>query len=79
MACHAPSGLLQTNSYIVPEGGRRERVDKVLAHAFPEHSRVAFQRALDSNKPAIIECRVDPEALTPRQTLTQIRQAGGKK
>ncbi len=39
----------------------------------------AFQRALDSGKPAIIECRVDPEALTPRQTMSQIRQAGGKK
>ena len=39
----------------------------------------AFQRALDSGKPAIIECRVDPEALTPRQTMSQIRQAGGTK
>ena len=43
-----------------------------------EDFKAAFQRALDSNKPAIIECRVDPEALTPRQTLSQIRQAGGK-
>ena len=32
-----------------------------------------------ASKPAIIECRIDPEALTPRQTLSQIRQAGGKK
>ena len=39
----------------------------------------AFERALASNKPAIIECRVDPEALTPKQTMSQIRQAGGKK
>ncbi|WP_415907662.1 RluA family pseudouridine synthase [Oleiharenicola sp. Vm1] len=32
--------------YIVPEGSRRERTDKVLAHAFPEHSRAAIQRAI---------------------------------
>ncbi|MFI5336664.1 MAG: RluA family pseudouridine synthase [Opitutales bacterium] len=35
-------------SYTVPEGRRRERADKVLAAAFPEHSRVAFQRALEA-------------------------------
>ena len=34
--------------YIVPPDRRRERVDKVLAQAFPEHSRVAFQRALEA-------------------------------
>ncbi len=33
----------------------------------------ALQRALDANKPAIIELKIDPEALSPRQTLTQIR------
>jgi acetolactate synthase I/II/III large subunit len=43
-----------------------------------EDFKPAFQRALDAGKPAIIECRVDPEALTPRQTLSQIRQAGSK-
>jgi len=31
--------------YAVPAGARRARADKVLAAAFPEHSRVAFQRA----------------------------------
>ncbi len=35
-------------TYIVPEGARRERADKVLAAAFPAHSRVAFQRALEA-------------------------------
>ena len=30
----------------MPADRRRERADKVLAAAFPEHSRVAFQRAL---------------------------------
>ncbi|MBI2518323.1 MAG: RluA family pseudouridine synthase [Opitutae bacterium] len=35
-------------SYVVPPGSRRERADKVLAAAFPEHSRAAFQRALEA-------------------------------
>ncbi len=35
-------------SYTVPLGSSRARADKVLATAFPEHSRVAFQRALDA-------------------------------
>jgi 23S rRNA pseudouridine1911/1915/1917 synthase len=39
---------LQASSYTIPEGQRRERADKVLAHAFPEHSRAAFQRALEA-------------------------------
>ena len=39
---------MPANSYLVPPDRRRERVDKVLAHAFPEHSRVAFQRALEA-------------------------------
>jgi acetolactate synthase-1/2/3 large subunit len=43
-----------------------------------EDFKAAFERALNAGKPAIIECRVDPEALTPRQTMSQIRQAGGK-
>jgi acetolactate synthase I/II/III large subunit len=38
----------------------------------------AFERALASRKPAIIELAIDPEALTPRQTLAQIREAGRK-
>ncbi|WP_438482888.1 RluA family pseudouridine synthase [Oleiharenicola lentus] len=39
---------LQTTTYTVPEETRRERADKVLAHAFPEHSRSAFQRAFEA-------------------------------
>jgi len=35
-------------TYTVPEGSRRERADKVLAAAFPGHSRAAFQRALEA-------------------------------
>jgi acetolactate synthase-1/2/3 large subunit len=38
--------------------------------------RPAFERALAANKPAIIELKIDPEALTPRQTLSQIRALG---
>jgi 23S rRNA pseudouridine1911/1915/1917 synthase len=35
-------------TYIVPPGIRRARADKTLAGAFPDHSRVAFQRAFDA-------------------------------
>jgi acetolactate synthase I/II/III large subunit len=35
--------------------------------------RQAFCRALDAGKPAIIELKIDPEALTPKQTMSQIR------
>ncbi len=41
-----------------------------------EDFRPAFERSLRSNKPAVIEVKVDPEALTPKQTLTDIRKAG---
>lgn len=39
---------LADQTYTVPAGSRRERADKVLAAAFPEHSRAAFQRALEA-------------------------------
>jgi len=49
IAGRAASQLLaEISSYLVPEGSRRERADKVLARAFPVHSRVAFQRALEA-------------------------------
>ena len=35
----------------------------------------AFERALASGRPALLELRVDPDAITARQTLTEIRQA----
>ena len=38
---------------MIPEGQRRERADKVLAAAFPEHSRSAFQRALEAGLVAV--------------------------
>ncbi|MBA2475023.1 MAG: thiamine pyrophosphate-binding protein [Actinobacteria bacterium] len=34
----------------------------------------AFERALEAGRPALLELRVDPEAITPRATLTQIRE-----
>lgn len=35
-------------TYTVPEGIRQPRADKLLAAAFPDHSRVAFHRAFDA-------------------------------
>lgn len=34
--------------FVVPDGVSRQRADKVLARAFPEHSRTALQRAFDA-------------------------------
>ena len=53
-------------------GGHGETVERTAEF------KPAFERALASNKPAIIEVKIDPEALTPRQTLSQIREAGKK-
>jgi len=55
-----------------------------LAQAFGLHGEVvtqtadfaaAFTRAEASGKPALIEIRIDPEALTPKMSLSQIRAA----
>lgn len=43
-----------------------------------EDFRGAFQRALDANRPAVIELKTDPEAITPRQTLSDIRASATK-
>jgi 23S rRNA pseudouridine1911/1915/1917 synthase len=43
-----PANRLQASSYIVPDGTRRTRADKMLAKAFPAHSRAALQRAFDA-------------------------------
>jgi acetolactate synthase-1/2/3 large subunit len=39
----------------------------------------AFERCLEMSRPSLIEVRVDPEALTPRLTLTQIREQSSNK
>ncbi|MBN9071967.1 MAG: thiamine pyrophosphate-binding protein [Rhizobiales bacterium] len=49
-------------------GGHGETVDRT-ADFTP-----AFERALASGKPAIVEIRLDPEAITPARTLTDIRE-----
>jgi len=36
----------------------------------------AFEAALAEGRPAVLELRVDPEAITPRATLGQIRAGG---
>ncbi len=48
-------------------GGHGETVEKT------EDFATAFLRARESGKPAIIEIKLDPEAITPTRTLTQIR------
>jgi acetolactate synthase-1/2/3 large subunit len=35
----------------------------------------AFEAALESGLPALLELRVDPEGITPRQTIGEIREA----
>jgi acetolactate synthase-1/2/3 large subunit len=37
----------------------------------------AFEEALAAGRPALLELRVDPEALTPRATLSQVRAGSG--
>ena len=55
-----------------------------LARAYGAHGEVvtetgkfpdAFERALGCGQPALIELRVDPEAITPTATLSGIRSA----
>ena len=38
----------------------------------------AFERALAAGKPSVIELKIDPEAITPRQSLSQIRASNPK-
>lgn len=58
-----------------------------LAQAYGLHGEVvtatsefepAFERCLEMSRPCLIEVRVDPEALTPRLSLTQIREQSSK-
>ena len=58
-----------------------------LAQAYGLHGEVitatsefepAFERCLEMSRPCLIEIRVDPEALTPRLSLTQIREQSSK-
>jgi len=53
-------------------GAHGELVER--SEDFPD----ALTRALDAGRPALLELRVDPEAITPRQTLAEIR-AGARR
>jgi acetolactate synthase I/II/III large subunit len=50
-------------------GGHGETVERTADFA------PAFRRALASGKPAIVELRIDPEAITPAATLSSLRAA----
>ena len=52
-------------------GAYAERVER--SSAFGD----AFERAIESGRPALLELRVDPEAITPSATLTEIRAGKG--
>jgi acetolactate synthase I/II/III large subunit len=41
-----------------------------------EQFRGAFARAVESGRPALLDLKLDPEALSPKMTLTQVRAAG---
>jgi acetolactate synthase I/II/III large subunit len=56
------------------------------AHALGAHAALvertedfveAFEEALAAGRPALLELRVDPEAITPRATLSQVRAGSG--
>ena len=50
-------------------GGHGERVERT------EEFAPAFERAIASGLPAILHCVIDPEAISPAFTLTQVREA----
>ena len=54
-------------------GGHGETVERTADFA------PAFERALGSGKPAVIEVRIDPDAITPATTLSALRATALKK
>ncbi|OCW58624.1 thiamine pyrophosphate-binding protein [Hoeflea olei] len=54
-------------------GGHGETVEKTADFA------AAFERARDSGMPAILELKLDPQAITPTRTLDQISGTGVKR
>jgi acetolactate synthase-1/2/3 large subunit len=52
-------------------GGFGERVERT------EHFEAAFERALVSGKPALLELPVDPERISPRIKLSELQKAAG--
>ncbi len=65
------SGTALTNpdfaKYIEAFGGHGEVVSETAEFA------PAFRRAVESGKPALLELRVNPEQITTRQTIAQLR------
>jgi len=59
-------------AYAKAFGGHGERVEST------EEFAPALERAMASGKPAILHCLLDPEAITPAQTLSAIRQQAQK-
>jgi acetolactate synthase-1/2/3 large subunit len=55
-------------AYAKAFGGHGERIEKT------EEFAPALTRALASDKPAILHCVIDPEAITPTTTLTALRE-----
>ena len=56
------------SAYAQAFGGHGERIENT------EEFAPAFERALQSGKPAILHCLIDPEAITPTTTLTALRE-----
>ncbi|MGE0231374.1 MAG: thiamine pyrophosphate-binding protein [Flavobacteriaceae bacterium] len=55
-------------AYATAFGGHGERIERT------EDFAPAFERAAATGLPAILHCMLDPEAITPARTLTQIRE-----
>ncbi|HLR29468.1 MAG TPA: thiamine pyrophosphate-binding protein [Paenalcaligenes sp.] len=72
-----PSGTDLRNpdfaAYAQAFGGHGERVTKTADFA------PAFARAQASGKPALIHCFIDPEAISPTRTLTEIQESAQAK
>lgn len=56
-------------AYAEAFGGHGERVERT------EDFAAAFERAMQSNKPAIVHLITDPEAITPTTTISKLRAA----
>jgi acetolactate synthase-1/2/3 large subunit len=69
------SGTLLTNpdfaKFIEAFGGHGETVSETAAFT------PAFKRAVASGKPAVIELRMNPEQITSRTTIAQLRAGSG--
>ena len=59
-------------AYAKAFGGYGERVEKTVDFA------AAFDRAVQSNQPAILHLITDPQAITPTTTIDKLRQASQK-